>query len=176
MTASQTATIVKDYATAAAIVVAGLWALWRWIHAEMLRRGREMASPDGTLTASWVELSADSIIVTLNAVWRNRGPLPIELCPEHSKVSVYALKTDNHVGVLNIHENTSSDLVVDIPPWWSTYVFEPNTESLMQEHVVLGRGRVYAFRWRICLKPGALPGRHKRKHLFNRRDLIWKAP
>jgi len=66
--------------------------------------------------------------------------------------------------------------ILQIPPWWSTYVIEPNTESLLQEHIALDRGQVYLFRWRLCLAPGALPGKLANDHLQVRRELLWRAP
>jgi hypothetical protein len=169
-------TVIKDYVTAAAIVLGGAWALWRWTYGEILRRRREMASPDGTLSVGSVEIAMDLVAVTVNALWRNRGPLLIALCSEHSDLKVYRLASSLSEGPLSIHEPTISQLVAKVSPWWDTYVMEPNTESLLQEHIALRRGYVYAFRWRICLSPGSLPGHLAKDHLSCRRDLIWQAP
>jgi hypothetical protein len=168
--------IIKDYATVAALIAGGAWAVSRFVHNEILRRRREMASPDGMLTISCVESGADVVVATLNALWRNRGPLMIELCREHSRVRVCRLHIPAEVRALDIDNEAVSERVMEIVPWWSTYVLEPNTESILQEHFTLERGHVYAFRWSICLPPESLPGGRSPEHWFVRRDLIWQAP
>jgi hypothetical protein len=164
-------TIIKDYATAVALLAGGAWAYWRWRYEQAVRQGREMASPDGTLSVSSVDLDSEHVIATLNALWRNRGPLLIELCAEHSSVRVFVVEGSPPVGPLTLDEP-----FLEIPPWWSMYVLEPNTESIMQEHLTLERGRVYAFRWRLCLAPGSLPGKLAGDHMQIRRELLWRAP
>jgi len=138
----QLSTIIKDYATAVALLAGGAWAYWRFRYDQALRRNREMAQPDGVLTVHWVDAGAgDRVIVTLEGLWRNRGPLMIELCAEHSYVKVFHVGSTPPIGPLHLDEP-----FLEIPPWWSTYVLEPNTESLLQEHITLGRGQVYVFR------------------------------
>jgi len=165
-------TILKDYATALALLAGGAWALWRFRYEQTLRRSREMAQPDGVLTVHCVDADAgDRVIVTLEGLWRNRGPLMIELCAEHSYVKVFRVESAPPIGPLQPGEH-----ILQIPPWWSTYVIEPNTESLLQEHIALDRGQVYLFRWRLCLAPGALPCKLANDHLQVRRELLWRAP
>jgi hypothetical protein len=171
MTEPHISTIIKDYATVIALLAGGLWAVWRWRYERALRKDREMASPDGTLSVNVVDLDSDRVILTLDGLWRNRGPLPIKLCAEDSCVRVFRVAESSPIGPL-----TLGDPFLEIPPWWSTYVMEPNTESLLQEHLTLERGQVYLFRWRLCLAPGALPGKLASHHLQVRRDLLWKAP
>jgi len=62
-------TIVKDYATAIALLAGGVWAVWRFRYEQILRRNREMAQPDGVLAVHYVELDAgDRVTVTLGAI------------------------------------------------------------------------------------------------------------
>ncbi|HEX7678140.1 MAG TPA: hypothetical protein VF713_08460, partial [Thermoanaerobaculia bacterium] len=79
---AQTAAMLRDCVTAAGIALGGLWALWRWTWGERLRRKREMAAPDGQLNVADVDMGVGRSAATLNALWRNRGALPIRLCAE----------------------------------------------------------------------------------------------
>jgi hypothetical protein len=47
MTEAHISTIIREYATVAAIVIGGGWALWRWGFEEWLRRQRDFPALDG---------------------------------------------------------------------------------------------------------------------------------
>jgi hypothetical protein len=100
MAEPQWAAVMKDVVTSAALVLGGGWAAWKWGYGETLRRRREMPSPDGTLTAAGVRLNDTTTAVTITAIWRNRGPLPIELCATHTAVDAFRLKHSLPAGLL----------------------------------------------------------------------------
>jgi hypothetical protein len=83
--------IAKDVITSMAVLLGGAWAAWKWGYGETLRKRREMPSPDGSLKATSMRVDETTTAVTLHAVWRNRGPLPIEPCAEHSGVKAFRL-------------------------------------------------------------------------------------
>lgn len=168
------AEVVKDLATACAIVVGGGWALWKWSYGEVLRKRREMASPDGTLSANSVILDDERAAVTLNALWRNRGPLAIELCAKHTGVELFEVVEAAALGRLQLGANVSARCLSVAKPTWSAYVMEPNTDSVMNEHFVLKRGILYGFRWTICMVPGSIPGARRDSHLVCTRELLWR--
>ena len=141
-----------------------MWAFWKWGYGEKLRKRREMCSPDGTLTATAVPLDASRMIVTLTALWRNRGDLPIEPCPEHSMVQMFTIDRSVPLGSLRLKEPMVSEFATATAPWRS-YVMEPNTDSTMHEHFVVESGSDYGFRWIVCLAPGSIPGKHGKSHL-----------
>jgi len=128
----------------------------------------------GTLQAAAVPLDDDRIAVTLSALWRNRGPVPISLCPEHSRVEAFRFDSSPTVGPLNLAHGSH---VIRLPAArvpWSAYIMEPNTDSVMHQHFVLNRHSAYGFTWVICLMPGSLPGKFKNQHLVCTRELLWR--
>ena len=167
-------TIAKDLVTAAGLLIGGSWAAWKWGYGETLRKRREMASPDGTLTATAVQLENGTTAITLHALWRNRGPLPIELCPEHSAVEAFKIDRAVPLGGLALQPGPYVVLVAVSRPRWNMYIMEPTTDSVMHEHFVLDDDFVYGFRWTICLAPGSISGKHGDSHLVCTRELIWR--
>src|SRR5215208_4827586 len=96
---AQIVTVAKDVATIAGILIAGGWAAWRWSYGERERKRREMASPDGELAVTEVDGGDGRVIVTLHARWRNRGPLPIVLCAEDTRVEIFEIGNALSVGM-----------------------------------------------------------------------------
>lgn len=68
---------VENIVASVAIVAGGGWAAWKWGYGETLRRRREFPDLDGTLTAASVPPPGGQAYVTLQAVWRNPGPVPV---------------------------------------------------------------------------------------------------
>lgn len=169
------ATVVKDFATACAIIAGGGWALWKWTYGEMLRKRREMASPDGTLSVTALNLDDEISALTLHALWRNRGSLAIDLCAEHTGVELFQIVEPTAEGRLQLRPNGNVKRLSVAAPTWKVYVMEPNTDSVMHEHFLLRRGFLYGFRWTICLLPGSIPGVHKKSHLACTRELLWRS-
>lgn len=166
-------TVIKDFATAAALLAGGGWALWTWGHGEKLRRNREMAATDGNLTATSVDMDESKSVVTLQAIWRNRGPVALKLCPSHTRVEVFRLEKREAPSRLELTESPGVHLIVSAVPTWNSYIMEPSTDSVMHEHFVLAKGSLYAFRWLICLAPGSIPGTDEEAHLVCTREMIW---
>jgi len=96
--------IAKDVITSMAVLLGGAWAAWKWGYGETLRKRREMPSPDGSLKATSMRVDETTTAVTFHAVWRNRGPLPIELCAEHSGVKAFRLGNTRPIGNLVLDE------------------------------------------------------------------------
>ena len=157
-----------------ALVVGGGWAAWKWQYLEGLRRRREMPAPDGELTATSVPFSDEKAYLSLHALWRNRGNLPIEVCAEHSFIEYCELKGDPPVGSLRWGAASPLDDVKRVAVPWDLFVMEPQTESQLTEHFVVATGAVYAFRWEICL--GDAPERKLYGHSTCHRELIWRVP
>lgn len=168
--------LVENVVTSIAVVVGGGWAFWKWGYGEKLRKRREMCSPDGTLTATAVPLDSSRMMVTLAALWHNRGDLPIELCSQHSMVQVFAIDRSASLGSLKLVKGSTMSEFACVPAPWGYYIMEPKTESIMHEHFVVQKGTGYAFRWTICLSPGSIPGRLDKSHLVCTRELIWRTP
>lgn len=174
-------TIAKDLATVVALIIGAIWAWSKWDFGERLRKRREMPAPDGTLTATAVQVNGGKMVVTLHALWRNRGPFPIELCSKHSIVEAFSIHPAVCLGDLQLQKGCHISLLKTVKPSWETYIMEPNTDSVMHQHFVVDDHFVHGFRWTICLVPESLRGKHaKAHHVCTRefvctRELMWRA-
>jgi hypothetical protein len=189
MTASDWTAEMDNIVTSAALIIGGIWAGYRWGYTEWQRKRREQPDLDGTLTASSVPLPGGKAYLTLQAAWRNPGPLPIWMCPEHSFVEQYALPGDppavgfrlEHVvllgdplaGSLKLDGCPGAARISRIPLTWPKYKMGPNTVSNIIQPFVVTAGSVYVFNWVICL--GAI-SRKNQNHSWCNRDLIWALP
>ncbi len=117
-------------------------------------------------------MSADKAYLTLQALWRNRGAMPIELCTEHTFVEQYELTGDPPVGSLRMTGDSCLTKIVTVRIPWGAYTMEPQTESVMAEHFVVATDSVYAFKWQICLGPLS---RKDTIHARCDRELIWRS-
>jgi hypothetical protein len=166
---------VENIIASAAIVVGGGWAAWKWGYGETLRKRREYQDLDGTLSAVSVPLPDGKAYLTLQAVWRNPGPLPVEMCPdpEHSVVRQYELATDPPLGSFRMAGYPGAVEVAVVPlSTGRTYTLGPQTESVMTEHFVVTARSVYAFSWQICQGPLS---RKDLRHGQCGRELIWRS-
>ena len=161
----QLATIVKDWVTAAGIVIGGTWALWKWGFSEFLRRLREIPSLDGRMTAVPVPLSPKEVLVTFEALWRNRGQLPVPLDPARTGFKVYELDRAFAIGPLVPQLGATPANHTALPfVGLSGFLLEPATESVLQAHFVLRRGVPYLVRSEL-VAPGG--------NASWQRDLLW---
>jgi hypothetical protein len=165
-------TVIESAVTSAAIVVGGLWAGWKWGYGETLRKRRELPDLDGTLTATSVPLPGGKAYLTLQAVWRNPGPGPIMVRPDHSFVEQYELGTDPPLGSFRVAGHPGLTKISTAPWRYRGYAMGPLTESVLTEHFVVPAGSVYAFTWQIC--QGRQP-RGRRDHALCDRELIWSS-
>jgi hypothetical protein len=175
MAEPQWAAIMKDVTTTAALILGGGWAAWKWGYGETLRKRREMPSPDGTLTATPLRIDDKTIALALTAVWRNRGPLPINLCAAHSIVEVFRLNEFVPMGRLMVTADNSMELISTATPDWQSYILEPNTDSVISEHFILDSSCIHAFRWKICLGQLHLHGADHDSHATCTRELLWQS-
>ena len=166
---------VENIVASVAIVAGGGWAAWKWGYGETLRKRREFPDLDGTLTTASVPLPGGKAYLTLQAVWRNPGPVPVRVCldPGHSFVEQWELGKDPPLGSFRMagYPGAAKVATVPMPPRVTT--LGPQTESVMTEHFVVAAGSVYAFTWQICQGPLS------RKALFHAqcdRELIWRSP
>ncbi len=160
---------IEGGVTSIAIVVGGLWAGWKWGYGEALRRRRELPDLDGTLSATTVSLPGGRTCLALQSVWRNPGPGPIRVCPDHSFVEQYELGTDLPLGGFRITECPGIKKISVVPWRYHAYIMGAQTESVVTEHFIVPVGPVYAFTWRICL--GRVPSGDR--HPQCSRELIW---
>lgn len=113
--------------------------------------------------------------LTLQAVWRNPGPVAVNVCldPEHSFVKQFELGADPPLGSFRMAGYPGAVEVAAVPMLPRPYTMGPQTESVMTEHFVVTVGSVYAFIWQVCQGPLS---RKNQRHAQCDRELIWCSP
>jgi hypothetical protein len=149
---------LKNWLTIAAIVVAGIWALWRFGHAEWLRRRSEIPCLEGnTARPEILEISEVSAIVSLRWTWRNAGNRPVYIDTAASRVEVYELPA-NMEGIIDPRQNEAAlrpHSVARHTPLGGMreYMFEPGTNSSLLTPVILPSKKTYLARIVLYVDP-----------------------
>jgi hypothetical protein len=87
---------VKDWVTSVGIVIGGSWAIWRFGHAEWLRRRAEFPSLEGhSSTPEICALGNNRVAVSLRWTWRNAGTRPVYIDDHRSVVEIYRIEDDD---------------------------------------------------------------------------------
>lgn len=168
-------TIIREYTTVAAILIGGCWALWRWGFEEWLRRKRDFPALDGELKTAEVSIGAGKIVVTVNAIWRNRGKLPVDLDPARTFVKVYSLHEDILAGPFD-DRSKGLKLSFDARPLrgWTGYTLEPSTESLIQQCFVLPENNACLFHFGVCICAKQDAYSYLKSEMWCERYLVWR--
>jgi hypothetical protein len=146
-------TFIQAWLPSLTIIVGGGWFFFQWLFAERLRRLKEMPSLDGNLSAMVVACENGKLLVSVEALWNNRSPLPIYLSIESCRVAVFRIdgriKKGNSVFVL---KKDLGDPVCDhhflVGVCKKDYYLEPNTASTIINHFVLEPG-IYGIRMEL---------------------------
>ena len=163
---------IKDWVPSLAVIVAGLWLLFQWLFGEWLRRQKEMPALEGKLATKVIPLADGQHLVTVEAVWHNRSPLPLPLDINQCRIDVFrisqplnksncalTLKTDLGEPVCS-HVFLKGMCEVD-------YFFEPNTESTIINYFVLEPG-IYGIR--MVLHSLAVGGQWWKEAILNTQE------
>jgi hypothetical protein len=146
---------VKDWLTSLAILVGGAWALWRFGHAEWLRRRAEIPSLEGSSTTPEVFAVGDErVAVSLRFSWRNAGTRPVHIDDKHSFVEIYRLaaNVDNFVDPRQ-QDLTPLKVGIHYPlRGYGFYMLEPNTTSSMLTVPILPVGEAFMARHLLCAR------------------------
>lgn len=156
-------TITRDITTILAIVVGGIWAWYKWGYSENIRRKKELSAIDGTLNYEVTELNEKQVIISFEALWRNKGVLAVELEDDKSFLIGRKLDADN------INEGellTSKKHDIKAPLFSGGYILEPKTDSIMQKQIIVSKNDIYFFEWIIGLH-------HKHAKEFDAKDSIY---
>lgn len=141
---------IKDWIPSIGVIVAGLWVFFKWLHDENLRRKEDTPSLDGKLTATYISIEENKTLVTIEALWNNRSPLPIYMDINKCKIDIYEIP--HNLNLENQCLTLKSDLgdpicsdkfllhMVEV-----NYYFEPNSESTIINHFILANG-IYGIR------------------------------
>jgi hypothetical protein len=145
--------LTKDWLPSIAVIVGGAWLLFQWLFGESLRREKESPALDGKLSATTIQVENGWLLVTVEALWNNRSPLPIKLDIHKTHIDVFRIDSDR------LKENSAlvvaSDLgqpivrnaflegMVEVD-----YSLEPRTASTIVNYFVLKPG-IYAVRMQL---------------------------
>jgi hypothetical protein len=145
---------VKDWLTSVAIVVGGGWAIWRFGHAEWLRRRAEIPSLEGNSSAPEICAFRDNLVaVSLRWSWRNVGTRPVHVDDYRTFVEIYRLTGDigNFVDPRLQSETLTPFKVGDHYPLmgYGFYMLEPSTTSSMLTVPILPVGEAFIARHRL---------------------------
>lgn len=125
-------------------------------------------SLDGDLAIETNYLTKGLAVVTVRAVWNNRGKFPITFDSKKYSVSVFVVSPPPPGGSGNLPfiSDLGEPLHRQDRGTDSRFVLEPNSSSILRAHFVLASGPVYRFVWDLTEVKG---GDHWRK------DLIWSS-
>jgi len=143
--------VFSNVATGVAVLVGGGLAIWNWWLAELLRSRREFPALDGELSWQIVDKSYQGWHGTLNALWRNRSPKSISLHTERSEIILFEVGPDDIEGRRIRPEREPEARIFPISHHES-YWLEPNTESIMREHLCLESDKLYFLVWTVRRK------------------------
>ena len=174
VSATPLSTIIRDYATAAAIIGGGLWALWRWVFEERLRRHREFPALDGELKTVETRLDHLNVILTVNALWRNRGKLPVEIDTTKTSVGVYSLDKSQPLGPFNPQIKALSYRAFPLADC-AGYILEPGTDSTIQQCIVLPTNQMFVIHWAICIAASQKAYPYLKAEMWCVRDYVWRS-
>lgn len=165
--------LIRNYVTAIGIAVGGGWAFWKWGYSDWAGAKRNRASLDGQLSAIGVRLSDASVLVTIQALWCNRGAFSIPIDTQESRVLVFKLPSSLPHGPFEPEIGLGQALYVQKPfERLDSFELEPKTESSLRAHFVLQEGETYFFRWELQQSK-------RRKSIsifFWSKELVWQVP
>jgi hypothetical protein len=146
--------ILKNCLTSIALVIGGLWALYRFEY-EARAHGPSL---DGDLEIESTSLNKtdapDLLVVSVKAKWVNRGKFALQLKPKKSGVHVFEVRGDKDIPDGNLDENKLKFLWNQPAfPECKEIVLEPKAKSIFRVHFILKKGPVYLFRWKLENSP-----------------------
>lgn len=146
--AVQVAASVKwtEIAQAAAVMIAGAFAIYRWGFDEWRRARSEIPTLDGTLALERVIHGSGGCHVALMSTWRNCGTLPIYVDVERTELIVYdvtALGGGSQATYIETGELQYYALKRPLLRQFTQYMFEPGTASVISLPLGLPADRVW---------------------------------
>ena len=150
---------LKDWVPTLGIIFGGGFAYWKWSSIEKLRKQREMPSADkGTLSITSLPINDVKVWVQIDVIWRNPGSIPFDVDVDATVISVFEIKSSIDIGAiqLKVEPGDLGEPIYSIKPYGSSksVKYEPKSESLVQNHFVLERQKIYLFRWKLYRKTG----------------------
>ncbi len=169
----ETAETIQALLTAAALLVGGGWAFWRWSVSESLRRRREIPSFEGQMSYSVLRRFDGRAIVSLNCRWKNMGVAPLPVNTKETRFALYSLPDELQPGPIGPRMNNLVEMHVR-RPWehWPAAVLEPGTNSELQAHFLVEADQVYVAMCRL----EAVSHPKKLKQVWTRELVVKSSP
>ena len=155
MTEPHWSEVFQNVSTGIAVLAGGGLAIWKWWLEEFIRNKREVPSLDGDLTWRVVNKTPDSWEVTLEALWRNRSAYSISLHTDKTLIKLFEIEAadiDKNRIRPDLCPEREPDAKIYPLKHYNLYWLEPDTETLMREHIVLKSERRYFLVWTIPSK------------------------
>lgn len=135
--------IFKDLATGIGLLGAGGWAIWRWGFAEAIRRRREAAYVEVTLSARVHAEAGELCLASISLEWHNTG---VESLTASSRLDCYILSDPpwDSPFLQNVEELLRPNFSKDLEGQRN---LGPGTRGIIEEFLVLKPSRLYFFVW-----------------------------
>jgi hypothetical protein len=145
-----TLTFLRDWLPSAAVVVASVFVLLKFILSELSRREKEAVAIDGDLDVSAISLDERRYFITVQARWRNPSPRVVRVDTKASRIDVYIVPANLPLGAVIPKRDLGNPVVrLHLYENMDSFFLEPNTESLLPSHYVLEGGYLYLVRWKL---------------------------
>lgn len=149
---SYIAEFVRDWTPTLAVFATGLWVVFNYYREERVRRETDIPAMDGSLKIAVTCLTAEKSVVAINAVWRNRGAVPVRMMTRETRIEIFTIPADVPCGALTGADKLGPPMATYLPyAEQETFLFEPRTRSELQCHVALENRAVYLIRWNLLL-------------------------
>jgi hypothetical protein len=148
----QTAQAVREYVTAALLILGAAGAAWTWLFVEWLRRTKEIPALDGTFGARCCALDDATTAVEFSAIWRNRGTVPVFIDPRTASIDIFPLEGSQEYACFELFSCDLSAAILSVKPLSNAlfYFLEPGTDSPINAVAVLPSNRTYVARFEMC--------------------------
>lgn len=153
---NEIAVAIRDWLPSVAVLIAGAWILIQWLHTERLRRNKDRAALDGILTTVITSIDEEKSLITVDAQWNNRSPLPFVVDVAKTLIDIFQVTSKIDYGPIDMRarEFPLGQPLYSLKPYERlvSLVIEPNTENKLQTYFLLRSGSAYLVRWRLVRK------------------------
>jgi hypothetical protein len=149
---------IREWLPSIAVIVWGVWLLFKWLFAEFLRQKKESPSLDGKLLARTIPCGNHRLLVTVEARWNNHSPLSIFLDLDKCRIDIFRIDSSKfkEEGVVELRSDLGELICTHRflqGKQLKSYRFEPKTASTIMNHFVLQPG-IYGIRMELFRKEG----------------------
>jgi len=149
-----------------AAIVGGFSVCLKWLYPVWRNDYTNAECLDGDISVETIGTDRSNVVISVKAVWNNRGNFAVFLNTHECSVSVTELPENLPVGIVSA--NATPLLRHNPLEGREKYVLEPKTSKPLRSHFALLRGKFYWIQWQMV-------SMHKKRFVW-RRDIVWKEP